>query len=126
MKTMGQRIHMKRTEMGWTMEQLAQKVGVQRSAINKWEKGTVVNINRSHIAKMAALFDVSVPWLMGFDDTSDVIVTYSAPGKEDVKALVDKAPIMGVSAKRVELYQAALDVKPENYDIAIQLLKTLQ
>lgn len=126
MKKMGQRIHDKRTELGWTMRELAEKVGVQGSAVNKWEKGTVTNISRGHIAKMADLFDVSPAWLMGFDDTTDVTVTYTSPNGETVTALVENSkPLMGVSAKRVALYQAALAVKPENYDVAIELLKSL-
>lgn len=126
MKTMGQRIHDKRTELGWTMRELGDKLGVQGSAVNKWEKGVVTNINRSYIAQMATLFDVSPSWLMGFADTADVTLTYTAPGHETVTAVVDKSgPIIGTSAKRVALYQAALAVKPENYDVAIELLKTL-
>ena len=125
MKTMGRRIRDKRTEMGWTMEELGHKLGVQKSAINKWEKGEVLNIKRSYIAQMAELFNCSPAWLMGLDDAVDVTLTYTAPGKDTVTAVVDQDPIIDKPSKRVALYQAALAVRPENYDIAIQLLKTL-
>ena len=37
--TTGERIKFARENLGMTMEQLARKVGVQASAINKYEKG---------------------------------------------------------------------------------------
>ena len=128
MKTMGQRIHDKRVEYGMTMEELGAKLGVQRSAVNKWEKGEVLNIKRPCIKAMAELFHVSPAWLMGMDDT-DVTVTYNAQDREPVTLFVEGTPIIGPSSApnlQVELYQAALDVRPENYEIAIKLLKSLR
>ena len=52
MNTMGKRIYMKRTENGMTMKQLADRLGVQTSAINKYEKGAVENIKRKTIEDM--------------------------------------------------------------------------
>lgn len=126
MKTMGQRIHDKRVEYGMTMEELGAKLGVQRSAVNKWEKGEVLNIKRSYIKAMADMFRVSPAWLMGMED-ADATLTYTAPDREPVTVFVDGHPIIGHDAPnlQVELYQAALDVRPENYEIAIKLLKSL-
>ena len=53
---MGKRIYMKRTENGMTMKQLADRLGVQTSAINKYEKGAVENIKRKTIEDMAKIF----------------------------------------------------------------------
>ena len=67
MSLMGDRIRMKREENGLTMAELGSILGVQASAVNKWEKGHVSNIKRSTIAQMAKLFDVNPVWLMGLD-----------------------------------------------------------
>lgn len=127
MKTMGQRIRDKRKEYNMTMEELGAKLGVQKSAINKWEKGEVLNIKRSYIKEMAELFHVSPAWLMGMEDT-EATVTYTAPDREPVSLFVDRHPIIGANAPnlKVDLFQAALEVRPENYAIAIQLLKSLK
>lgn len=127
MKTMGQRIRDKRKEYNMTMEELGAKLGVQKSAINKWEKGEVLNIKRSYIKEMAELFHVSPAWLMGMEDT-EAVVTYTAPDREPVSLFVDGHPIIGTNAPnlKVDLFQAALEVRPENYAIAIQLLKSLK
>ena len=128
MKTMGQRIHEKRTEYGWTQEQLGRRLGVKRQAICKWEKGEVADIKRSYIQAMADIFHCDPVWLMGYDDSPEVALTYSAPGKEPVTAIVDKQPIIGNEsemAKRATLYKVALNVKPENLQTAIEILKSL-
>lgn len=65
---MGERIKSRRVEMGLTQEELAGRLGLQKSAIAKYENGRVENIKRSIIQKMAAVLDCSPCFLMGFDD----------------------------------------------------------
>ena len=54
-----------------TQEELGNRLGVQKSAIRKYEKGIVDNIPRNRIALMAEIFGVDPVWLMGFDDEQD-------------------------------------------------------
>ena len=124
-KIMGQRIHDKREELGLSIEDFAQKVGVARQTVYKWEKGQVKNIDRDCISKMAGIFHCDPEWLMHMEDSQNTTVTYKAPGRESVTAIVNKAPIIGTASLRAQLYQAAMIVKPENLNVAIELLKSL-
>lgn len=75
---MGEIIHDLRVRDGLTMEELGAKVGVQSSAVNKWEKGLVKNIKQSTIQKLSDIFDVTPTYLMGYEDLlSEPIKTYS-------------------------------------------------
>ena len=65
--TIGQRILELRKLSGLSQEELGNRVGVQRAAINKYEKGTVTNIPIQTIEKMAVVFDVSPSYLVGWD-----------------------------------------------------------
>lgn len=67
--SMAERIYQKRIENNMTMEELANRLNVGKSAVNKWEKGHVTNIKRETIQKMADIFGCSPAWLMGLDDT---------------------------------------------------------
>lgn len=125
MKTMGKRIAQKREEKHMTMEELGAKLGVTKSTISKWERGEVEHIKRSYIDKLCDIFQCPPQWLMGFEGAENVKITYFADDKETVTAIVDKQPIIGSSSKRANLYKVALDVKPENIDIAINILKSL-
>ena len=65
---MAERIKEKRIELGLTQEELGEKLGLQKSAIAKYENGRVENIKRSVIAEMARLFNCSPAYLMGWDE----------------------------------------------------------
>jgi transcriptional regulator with XRE-family HTH domain len=125
MKEMGKRIHDKRKECGLSMEELAEKIGVNKSSISKWESGTVGDIKRIYIAKMAQIFHVKPSWLMGYDQEEGITLTYEAPGQEAVKLSVDHEPIIGATSKIAELYGLILSIDPKNYDLAIRILKSL-
>lgn len=125
MKMLGKKIHDKRREMNMSMEELGAKVGVSRQTICKWENAKVKNIDRDHIAKLSQIFHVSPNWLMDFEDAPQVILTYEAPGKEPVKAIAKQTPIIGAESLRAQLYHVAIDVKPENLKVAIDILKSL-
>lgn len=67
MSLMGERIYSKRMEHDLTMRELADLIGVQASAINKWEKGHVTNIKRENLEKMAKVLHCNPGWLMGYE-----------------------------------------------------------
>lgn len=125
MEEMGRRINQKRNECNLTLEELGKMLHVSKSSISKWENGQVEDIPRRHIAKMAEIFKCKPSWLMGMDDANKVTLTYSAPDKQTVKVTADGDPIIGESSLRAKLYQAALNVRPENIETAIELLKSL-
>ena len=62
--TTGEKIRRLRKERDMTQEELGAAVGVQKAAINKYEIGTVVNLKRVVIMKIAETFDVNPVWLM--------------------------------------------------------------
>ena len=125
---MGQRIHDKRKENDLSMEELGKKLGVGKGTISRWEHGEVENIKRSMIAEMAKIFGCDAVWLMGLENASNVKIEYTAEGHDPLKLTVDHQPIIGKSAEmaqRADLYKVALEVRPENIQIAIELLKSL-
>ena len=56
---MGTRIRDARLAKGLTQEELGKLVGVQKSAIAKYEKGRVVNIKRSTLQKIASALNMN-------------------------------------------------------------------
>ena len=70
---MAERIKERRKIMGYTQEELADKLGLQKSAIAKYENGRVENIKRSVIERMANVLECSPTYLMGWGDSSHII-----------------------------------------------------
>lgn len=88
---MGERIHALRVEKGMTLEELGEKIGVQKAAIYKYEKGLVVNLKRDTIEKLARALDVSPSLLLGLNDTHAPTIP---PGFEPLPRMV-KRPLVG-------------------------------
>lgn len=64
----GQRIKKARLERGLTQQELGAIVGVQKSAIAKYESGRVVNIKRSTLQKIASALNIRPSELI-FDES---------------------------------------------------------
>lgn len=54
-----------------TQEELGDKVGVKKAAVQKWESGVTTNLRRSTIQKLSELFDVSPSYLMGMTNSKN-------------------------------------------------------
>jgi transcriptional regulator with XRE-family HTH domain len=72
----GTRIKELRLLNGMSQEELGLRVGVQRAAIQKYEKGTVENIPIKTIEKIAEVFGVSPTYIVGWglDSTNHLAV----------------------------------------------------
>lgn len=65
---MNGRIKERRIAMGYTQEELATMLGLQKSAIAKYESGRVENIKRSVIKKMSEILNCQPCYLLGWSD----------------------------------------------------------
>ena len=65
---MSKRIKECRLNSHLTQEELADMLGLKKSAIAKYENGRVENIKRSTIEKMSTIFDVKPSYIMGWAD----------------------------------------------------------
>jgi transcriptional regulator with XRE-family HTH domain len=65
--TVGERIRRIRVERGWTQDQLAEHVGVSRSAVAQWETDRVGQV-RGNLTRIADALDVSVEYLLHGED----------------------------------------------------------
>lgn len=74
---LGQKIKKARIEKGLTQQELGDIVGVQKSAIAKYENGRVVNIKRSTMQKIASTLNMRPSELIfeqSPEDTADLHV----------------------------------------------------
>lgn len=86
-----------RLQKGLTQEELGELVGVQKSAIAKYENGRVVNIKRSNLQKLAKALDLKPSDLIIESDWNEKI-------KKDPETTGAKAAAMLLNQEFVELY----------------------
>ncbi len=65
----GEIIKKLRKDKHLTQEQLGEMIGVQKSAIAKYERGEIINLKRDTIEKLAKIFEVRPSYIMGLVDT---------------------------------------------------------
>ena len=99
MTSPGERIKYLRLLNNMSQEELGKRVGVQRAAINKYEKGSVTNIPIATIEKIANTFDVSPNYIVGWDSIE------TNPLSAEVKVLQGVKKFYGGDAVEViEIY----------------------
>ena len=58
----------RRTELGLTMKELADMVGVSEGTISRWESGEIENMRRDKIATLAKVLNISPGVIMEWED----------------------------------------------------------
>ena len=103
--SIGSRIKELRTLHEMSQEELGNKVGVQRAAINKYEKGVVENIPIKTIEKIALVFDVSPTYIVGWNGDN------SNPLAAEVKIIQGVKAFYGADA--VDLLEAFVSLSKD-------------
>lgn len=115
-------IRNKRIELGMTMKELADKIGVSEAAVSRWESGDIVNIRRDKIEKLSKALDVPPAVLMGWET--------KVSSKKDDGYYMD--PDTAALAQQIyedkelrALFDAARDISPEDmktlYSVALAM-----
>lgn len=105
----GQIIKDARIAKGLTQEELGTLVGVQKSAVAKWENGRVVNIKRSSLQKLAIALDIR-----GSDLIEDIVIPQEKPANDD-----------GLTESQRELIAFARTLSEEQAGKVLQLMKSI-
>lgn len=74
MKSIGERIREERQNIGYTLEKLANEIGVTPSTILKYENGSI-NIPSDKIEKLSIALKTTPAYLMGWEDKSEEVKT---------------------------------------------------
>ena len=70
----GNKIRNRRLELGLTLEAVAQKVGVGKATVQRWESGLIENMRRDKIVKLANALNTTPEFILGIEDKKELIV----------------------------------------------------
>ena len=97
--TTGERIRYRRQQLGITVRELAEKLGISHAALSKWENNQTKGVSDQHFAALAQILDCNVLWLMGLDDAIKTDALQPIPSVRSVPILGEIAcgdPILAV------------------------------
>lgn len=110
-KNIGSIIKQARLQKGYTQEALAQLVGVQKSAVAKWENGRVSEIKRSNIGSLSEVLGIDPVLLVSDSD---------AMNKEKPTVTDD-----GLSENKRRLIEFAKSVPEDKAEMILQVMRTI-
>ncbi len=112
---MGARLKELRTSRGLTQEEVGKVIGVQKAAIQKYEKGDVENIKRSAIEKLSKFYNVSAAYIMCLDEEQ---TKEQKEISELIEAMKDKPELS-------MLFNLTKDATAEDMKKAIKIIQTI-
>lgn len=110
----GDKIKTARISKGMTQDELAAKVGVQKSAVAKWENGRVSEIKRSNLKMLAKALELPPTYLLDEKENSakDDGVNF------DIQLFAD-------NPKAMEFFSLFAQLTPENQATVLAVAKGL-
>ena len=120
MKSVGERIRERRTELNMTQEELAHKLGYKsRATINKIELG-VNDIMRSKVEAFAKALQTTPAYLMGWEDENELVPYYLDPEVAEMAQRAYEDPDTRL------LLSASRDLSKEDLQYVLDLVKRLK
>ena len=104
--SIGEKIKAARIKKGLTQEDLGNILGVQKSAIAKYENGRIVNIKRSTLKKISDILDIP-PY--------ELIYEHKQPADDNGE----------LSENRKKLIEFAKSVPEDKVDLVIRVMKSI-
>lgn len=87
----GSIIHNRRNELGLTMKQVADAIGVSEATVSRWESGEISDMRRSKIASLSKILNISPLDIIGWE--------YCSPAPVESLTAHEKAVITAYRAK---------------------------
>ena len=113
------KIYDRRKELGLTLEQVGEAVGVGKSTVRKWENGMIKNMGRDKIAKLARILQMDPVELVPAPESFKLDLTmFGEPNnKEDQERLeaLHQNPQLGL------LFDRSRKMTSDDVDFMIQM-----
>lgn len=82
--TVGSRIKKEREKIGISQTDFAKMIGISKQTLYKYEANIVINIPTAKIKKISEKLGVSIPYLMGLEFASYMLITVRKVLKEEI------------------------------------------
>lgn len=97
-KVVGERIEYRRKQLGLTLDDIAQEIGVAKSTVQRYERGTIETIKLPVIEAIAKIMSVNPAWICGKTDSMEpeqLSAEYRLPSNLYPLEPMSKVPLIG-------------------------------
>lgn len=110
-KEIGKRIKFLRMKAGLTQTELAEKIGVSKQTLYKYENGIITNIPSDKIEAIAAVTGYSPGYIMGWHDILQLVL--KGPNIDENSLIVEYQELNSDGKRRLREYLTYLLTKEE-------------
>ena len=118
MCNIGNKLKNRRLELGLTLEDVGQAVGVGRSTVQRWESGLIKNMGRDKIASLARILKMNPVELVPYGNNDQTNYNVSDEDQQRLEAL-HQDPRHGI------LFDHTRKMKKEDVDFMIQMAERM-
>ena len=106
----------RREELGLTMKEVAEKVGVSEGTISRWESGEISNMKRDKIVALANALQISPAVIMGWEIDEPKAYYLNDETAQIAQEVFDDPDL------RI-LFDASRNARPEDIRLAAEMLR---
>lgn len=89
-KSVHEIIKERRESLGYSLNELAEKIGVNRSTVMRWENGDIENMKRDKIVSLSEALKISPAVIMGWEDIEELKVAKVSDTVKDINTLASQ------------------------------------
>ena len=115
---MGERLKELRLGKGLTQEEVGKIIGVQKAAIQKYEKGDIKNMKTDAARKLAKFYNVTPAYIMGIDEVE-------TKGSKEDKQLSEYLELLETRPELKMLFNLTKDATREEVEKAVKIIETI-
>lgn len=121
----------RRLELGLTLEEVADAVGVGKSTVRKWEVGLIQNMRRDNIQKLAEALQLSPLDLLEFQEPTIEANIYGNH-QRNLEYFDDKPDLLELYKEIHEsqnlqlLFDTAKDLTPRDLEMVLMIIKGIR
>ncbi len=107
---LGELISSRRRELGLTLRQVADAVGVSEATVSRWESGSIGNMRRDRIIALSQVLRLSPSELAGGREQESISTVFSRYGLSEQECL---------------LIERILKLQPDKRELALKMLAAI-
>ncbi len=91
MSSLSEVLKRRRKELGLTLKQIAEQMGVAEATVQRWESGNIKSVRHEKVVKLAEILNVPPAQIMGWEEEKPTAGQGDGP-KERAHKLLDELP----------------------------------
>jgi len=99
----------RRAELGYTLLEIAEKMGVSEATVQRWESGNIKSLRQGRVTQLAEILKINPSALMGWDEPA---------AKSEEKAMIETA--------KLALFGGSGDVTDEMWQEVVNFAKYVE